>query len=314
MSNYAITTYYNELENAIHYGGTTKETAIRFAFQKLLEKYADTKDLKLIPEISTKNKQGKLITPDGTLKDSIRNDWGYWESKDEHDDINQEIKNKFAIGYPSDNILFEDSQTAVLFQHDEEVKRADMKDPEELDAILTKFLQYERPEVHDFREAIEKFKEDIPKVTVAIREIIESQQKTNIELQKAQESFLEMAKASINPDVSADDVKEMMIQHILSADIFNTIFDEAHFHDENNIARELNKVIDTFFTGAIRRQTLGQIKHYYDTINARAASIADHHEKQKFLKVVYENFIKAIIPKPQTGWALYIRPMRLWSL
>jgi predicted helicase len=297
MSHYAITTYYNDLENAIHYGGSTKETAIRFGFQKLLEKYAETKDLKLIPEISTKNKQGKIITPDGTLKDQIRNDWGYWESKDEHDDINQEIKNKFAKGYPSDNILFEDSQTAVLFQHGEEVMRVDMKDADALHDILTKFLQYERPEVQDFREAIEKFKEDIPKVTVAIREIIEAQQKTNVELQKAQESFLEMAKASINPDITAGDVKEMMIQHILSADIFNTIFDEPHFHQENNIARELNKVIDTFFTGAIRRQTLGQIKHYYDTINARAASIADHHEKQKFLKVVYENFYKGYNPK-----------------
>jgi hypothetical protein len=31
----------------------------------------------LIAEISTKNKQGKIITPDGTLKDNIRNDWGY---------------------------------------------------------------------------------------------------------------------------------------------------------------------------------------------------------------------------------------------
>ncbi len=297
MSHYAITTYYNDLENAIHYGGSTKETAIRFGFQKLLEKYAEAKDLKLIPEISTKNKQGKIITPDGTLKDQIRNDWGYWESKDEHDDINQEIKNKFAKGYPSDNILFEDSQTAVLFQHGEEEMRVDMKDPDLLHDILTKFLQYERPEVQDFREAIEKFKEDIPKVTVAIREIIEAQQKTNVELQKAQDSFLEMAKASINPDITAGDVKEMMIQHILSADIFNTIFDEPHFHQENNIARELNKVIDTFFTGAIRRQTLGQIKHYYDTINARAASIADHHEKQKFLKVVYENFYKGYNPK-----------------
>ncbi|MCW3105570.1 MAG: methylase [Segetibacter sp.] len=69
------------------------------------------------------------------------------------------------------------------------------------------------------------------------------------------------------------------------------------FHQENNIARELNKVIDTFFNGQVRRQTLGQIKHYYDTINARAASIADHHEKQKFLKVVYENFYKGYNPK-----------------
>lgn len=297
MSVYAIQQYHKELEKIIHYGGSKKETAIRNAFYYLLNEYAHSKDLMLIAEISTKNKQGRIITPDGTIKDSIRNDWGYWESKDESDDINEEIRKKFEKGYPSDNILFEDSQTAVLYQHGEEVMRKDMRIEADLHVVLTKFLSYERPEVHDFREAIEHFKEDIPKVTLAIRDIIEKEQKTNTELQRAQTGFLEMAKASINPEISADDVKEMMIQHILSADIFNTIFDEPHFHQENNIVRELNRVIEIFFTGAVRRQTLGSIKHYYDTINARAASIADHHEKQKFLKVVYENFYKGYNPK-----------------
>ena len=297
MSIYAIQQYHKELEKIIHYGGSKKETAIRNAFYYLLNEYAHGKELMLIAEISTKNKQGKLITPDGTLKDNIRNDWGYWESKDESDDIDEEIKKKFDKGYPSDNILFEDSQTAVLYQHGEEVMRRNMQDEKQLNQILTLFLSYERPEVHDFREAIEHFKQDIPKVTVAIRDIIEAQQKTNTQLQKAQQSFWEMAKVSINPEISEDDIKEMMIQHILSADIFNTIFDEPHFHQENNIARELNTVIETFFTGNVRRQTLGSIKHYYDTINARAASIADHHEKQKFLKVVYEAFYKGYNPK-----------------
>jgi predicted helicase len=42
---------------------------------------------------------------------------------------------------------------------------------------------------------------------------------------------------------------------------------------------------------------LHSIKHYYDTINAAAATIADHHEKQKFLKIVYETFYKSYNPK-----------------
>ena len=110
MSVYAIQQYHKELEKIIHYGGIEEGNAIRNAFYNLLNDYASSKDLMLIAEISTKNKQGKLITPDGTIKDSIRNDWGYWESKDEADDINEEIRKKFGKGYPSDNILFEDSQ------------------------------------------------------------------------------------------------------------------------------------------------------------------------------------------------------------
>lgn len=296
MSIFAIKTFLKELEDIKHYGGTTKETAVRFAFQKLLDEYAKAKELRLIAEVSIKLKNGKTVTPDGTLKDVLRLDHGYWESKDEADDINEEISKKFAKGYPNDNILFEDSNTAVLFQHGEEVMRTALEEEEVLDKLLNKFVSYERQEVTDFRKAIEQFKEDIPKVTEALREII-TKQDSNTEYKKARAAFHELCKQSINPDITADDIKEMMIQHLITADIFNTIFDEPHFHQENNIARELNKVIETFFTGATRRQTLGSIKHYYDTINAAAAGIADHHEKQKFLKVVYENFYKAYNPK-----------------
>lgn len=299
MSIYAIKTYLKELEDLKHYGGTSKETAIRFAFHKLLDSYAAGKDLRLVAEISLKTKSGKTVTPDGTLKDQLRLDWGYWESKDERDDIDEEIKLKFSKGYPNDNILFEDSVTAVLIQHGDEVMRVLMEDETAIDKLLQKFINYQRKEIIDFREAIHKFKEDIPKVTGAIREIIDTQfiEKTNTAFNVALAAFDALCKQSINPDITEDDIKEMMVQHIITADIFNTIFDEPHFHQENNIARELNKVIETFFTGATRRQTLGGIKHYYDTINAAAAGIADHHEKQKFLKVVYENFYKAYNPK-----------------
>lgn len=297
MSTYAIKTFHLELERIKHYGGTNKETAIRFAFQKLLDEYAKGKDLMLIPEVSLKTKSGKTVTPDGTLKDVLRLDHGYWESKDEADDIDEEIKKKFAKSYPSDNILFEDSTTAVLFQHGEEVMRTTMTDEETLDKLLTKFVGFERQEITDFRKAIDKFREDIPKVTETLKDKIEEQEKSNKGYIKAVAAFHDLCKQSINPEITKDDIKEMMVQHILSADIFNTIFDEPHFHQENNIARELNKVIETFFTGAARRETLARIKHYYDTINAAAAGIADHHEKQMFLKVVYENFYKAYNPK-----------------
>ncbi|HYX72432.1 MAG TPA: type ISP restriction/modification enzyme, partial [Nitrososphaera sp.] len=71
----------------------------------------------------------------------------------------------------------------------------------------------------------------------------------------------------------------------------------ADFHDHNNIARELESVINTFMTRAVRQNYLGDIKHYYDTIRDAAAGIADHNEKQKFLKTIYENFYKVYNPK-----------------
>lgn len=65
----------------------------------------------------------------------LRLDHGYWESKDGKDNINEEIRKKRNKGYPFENILFEDSITAVLFQNNNEVLRIPMSDGEELDKL-----------------------------------------------------------------------------------------------------------------------------------------------------------------------------------
>ncbi|HEY0057025.1 MAG TPA: type ISP restriction/modification enzyme [Pedobacter sp.] len=298
MSLYSIRQYISEIEKIIHFGGTKKETAIRNAFYNLLNEYAKGKGLMVVPEVTIKAKNSdKKVTPDGTLKDSLRQDWGYWESKDDNDNIDEEIRKKFLAGYPKENILFENSQTAVLFQNDIEIKRVLIRDEEGLHDLITTFISYERPEIRNFRQAIELFKLDIPKVTTTLRLIIEKAEKSNREYKKSSKKFLKLCHDSINPNVTTDDIREMIIQHILTEDVFNTIFDENQFHRENNIALELERVIHTFFVGSIRKTALSGIQHYYQAINAAAAGIADHHEKQKFLKVIYETFYKSYNPK-----------------
>ena len=102
--------YHTEVERLIHFGGSANETSIRSAFYNLLNDYARQRGLMMVAELTIKAQGGKTVTPDGTLKDSLRQDWGYWESKDEEDDLDEEIEKKFSKGYPKDNILFEDSR------------------------------------------------------------------------------------------------------------------------------------------------------------------------------------------------------------
>jgi predicted helicase len=297
MSALFVANYIREIEAMARYGGSSDESSIRKAFSNLLDAYCKPHDLRLIDELEYVTRGGAKVYPDGTLKDALRLTHGYWEAKDEFDDLDQEIARKRAKGYPTDNILFEDSRTAVLIQNDAEVMRTDMRDLAALDRLISAFVGFERPEVADFRRAVDKFKEDLPQVLAALREMFDAQQKSNQPFTEALAVFLKLCRDSINADISADDVREMLIQHILTEDIFLKVFDDAQFHRENNIARELTRVEQTFFTGTTRKNTLRGLESYYGAIRQAAAGIANHHEKQGFLKAIYENFYKVYNPK-----------------
>ncbi len=184
----------------------------------------------------------------------------------------------------------------MLFQSGHEFGRAALNNTPALHSLLTRFVGYEPPEVQTFRNAIERFKADLPDLLTTLRPLIEQQAETNSAFAQKRDEFLELCQQSINPDLTLADVREMLIQHILTEDIFTSVFNESQFHQENNIARELQSVTSTFFIGMVRRNILGRIAPYVSVIRAAASNIVDHHEKQRFLKVVYENFYKAYNP------------------
>lgn len=297
MSIQLIQQYHTKVEKIIRYGGSRNETALDKAFQDLIEAYAESKNLLLVRGVEVRIRGGKRIIPDGILKDALRQDWGYWESKDEKDDLEAEIAAKFAKGYPSTNILFEDTHTAVLYQSGGEVMRADFADAKALDTLLIKFVSYEPKHVSEFHSAIEQFNTDVPALVAELRAIIEEQYKANKGFREALADFLSLCQKAINPRVEMADVREMIIQHILTEDIFMTVFDDPQFHRENAVARKLQEVLSTFYHGATQRKIHNRIAPYYETINARAAQIYNYWEKQKFLKALYENFYRVYNPK-----------------
>ena len=297
MSTHLIQQYYARVEQIIRYSGVRNEQSLRKPFQDLLEQYARTKNLMLVAEVDMRSKRGTHIRPDGVLKDALRQDWGYWESKDEKDDLESEIKAKFAKGYPDFNILFEDTHTAILYQGGDRVMTASFDNAEELDRLLSLFVSYEPAEVREFHKAIQLFSEEVSGLSDVLRSVIDEQIAKNPAFDTALNEFLELCKKSINPKIEMADIREMVIQHVLTEDIFMRVFDEVEFHRDNVIAHKLSEVVGTFYFGDTKRNILAKIKPYYETINARAASIEDHHEKQKFLKALYESFYKAYNPK-----------------
>ena len=290
-----IERYYEDLQRLQDYGGSDNEQSIRRAFENCLDSYCRShrEKLALVAELDA----GPGIRPDGTVKDSLRMARGYWEAKDVEDDLDVEIQKKFNRGYPRDNIIFEDSKTAVLVQNRNEAMRVDMSRPGELHRLIQTFLAHELPGIEEFRKAQKQFKDDLPSVLANLREAVEAAQDNNAVYQEAAAAFLNHCQKTIDPDIASADVIEMLLQHILTKDIFLRVFAEDQFHRENNIARQLEGLEQTFFTGDVRREAIERLRAYYGAIGRAADDIADYSEKQQFLKGVYEDFYKAYNPK-----------------
>jgi predicted helicase len=295
MSLQLIHDYYNQVDRLKHFSGVDNEAVISQKFGDLVNAYCQKKNLELVPQLTIKINQ-KNIRPDGVVKTSLRLDFGYWESK-ANVDLDNEIKKKIKAGYPLNNTLFEDSKKIILYQEGRELSRCSISDATELDNLLNKFISVEPAPVRDFNAAVVRFKKDIPAIVSNLKEMIRQQETDNLQFQKAQRKFLRVCKESINAALTIADINEMLIQHILTEEIFISIFSDAQFHRENNIARELYKVEETFFTGTTKHTTLNSIRHYYDIIKARANEMVNYQEKQYFLKVIYESFYKSYNPK-----------------
>ena len=292
MSQILIQQYLNQLQNLRKVSGTHRESVVREAFKDLLKGWARAHDLTFVPEyeIETRTKDRRYV--DGALLYELRMPFGYWEAKDEKDDLDAEIEFKFRRGYPQDNIIFEDSTEAVLIQNRQEVMRCGVDDVTALEKLLNLFFGYERVEIAEFRQAVAQFKTDLPAVLESLRAMIARAYAENAAFRKASHKFLAHAQEAINPSLTDADVREMLIQHVLTEEIFSKVFGEDDFHHNNNVAKELYALEETFFTGDLKKRTLRGLGSYYAAIRAAAAQIGSHHEKQAFLKVIYENFYK----------------------
>jgi predicted helicase len=287
----AIHTYYVDLQDYARQGAT-HEGALETAFQHLLAEVARLHHWDLIPKLKLQI-AGKTIIPDGTLRDRNWMPRGYWEAKDTADNLDTEIKKKIARGYPLTNTIFEDTRQGFLYQNGEMAMRADLTQPQHLVDLLNTFFSYTTPAYTDFRTATEEFQRRVPDLARGLVQKIQAAHDTNTRFQAAFEHFFALCRTSLNQSLRAAAVDEMLVQHLLTERILNTVFDNQDFTRRNAIAREVEKVIDALVSKAFNRhEFLQSLDRFYVAVESAAQTIPDFTEKQYFLNTVYEQFFQ----------------------
>ncbi len=292
-----IKTYYAELEKYAQHGAENEGT-VRAAFQNLLQHYCHQSDLTLLCEKTHYTPEKRHIIPDGEVVDTYGLPHGYWEAKDTQDDLHIEASKKFAVGYPSKNIVIQSPTHALLYQHGELQLDLDITEPKNLIRVLQGFFAYQEENISAWHTTVSEFKDTVPELGEELATLIETERQNNPHFQEAFTSFHQQCQASINPNLSIAAVEEMLIQHLLTERIFATVFRNRDFTRRNIIAREIEKVIDVLTEHALNRdQFLRILDPFYVAIEQTAATITDFSEKQSFLNTVYEQFFQGFSVK-----------------
>src|ERR1035437_3277251 len=269
----AVTDYYDSLVQ-FEKRGIKHETAVRSAFHDLLDDCARQFNWKLVPEYAIKRKGRADAKADGALLGDFNLVRGLWEAKDSGDDLEKEIKSKFASGYPKKNILFWQPDRAVLFQNGDRIYEADLSARENLVQVLKLFYEFIDTPIVEWEKAAEEFKDKVPQIGRSLKALIETEREKNKKFIAAFDDFYSLCRGSLNPNISVEAIEEMIIQHILTERIMRKVFSAADFMQRNIIAQEIEKVITALNSQLFSRDDFSKsLQHFYGALENAAEQI-----------------------------------------
>src|SRR5260370_18373514 len=190
----------------------------------MLEEMARRINLTLVHEMTVRGR----IRPDGVLCNAFYIQRGYWEAKGPKGNLEDEIRQKIKDGYHLEDALFENTRQAVLYQAGQRYD-FDLRVQDDVTALLKRFLTYQKPDIANFEQAVVEFQGQIPNIAKRLLELINEEQQRNARFVAAFTTFTDLCRTTLNPKIGAHEIKEMLVQHLLTDRRFRPVFDNQDF-------------------------------------------------------------------------------------
>lgn len=114
--------------------------------------------------------------------------------------------------------------------------------------------------------------------------------------QKAFDNFLKGLNKNINPSTTRDDAIEMLSQHIITKPVFDALFENYSFVQNNPMSQAMQKMLDLLEGQALEKDA-AVLDKFYESVRMRAAGIDNAEGKQRIIIELYDKFFKTAFPK-----------------
>jgi len=105
------------------------------------------------------------------------------------------------------------------------------------------------------------------------------------------DEFLKGVQDTINPAVDEAAAVEMLAQHQITRPVFQALFPDRSFVDENPVSRSMEAVIEHLDRHRVDSET-AELEAFYESIHERAALAKSEKSRQDLIKGLYESFFR----------------------
>lgn len=124
------------------------------------------------------------------------------------------------------------------------------------------------------------------------------------------EAFVEGLRNNLNNGITPDDAISMLSQHLITAPVFNALFDNYNFTQHNPVAQVMQRMVTALEKYNLNDEAEG-LEKFYESVRVRASEVATASGKQQVIKDLYERFFRKAFKKQAKSLGIVYTPVEI---
>lgn len=133
----------------------------------------------------------------------------------------------------------------------------------------------------------------------------------NAKHRKAFEQLIHGLRHNINPGLSEQDVIEMLSQHIITHPVFEALFENYEFAQNNPVSKSMQRMLDLLDDEAKTEEEHEKLQKFYDYVRTTVGKIDDAAGRQRIIVELYDKFFKTASPKTVERLGIVYTPVEV---
>lgn len=129
-------------------------------------------------------------------------------------------------------------------------------------------------------------------------------------LQREFDRFVDGLRNNLNDGISRDDAISMLSQHLITAPVFNALFEGHDFIEHNPVAQVMERMVQALSDANLESET-ASLDKFYESVRVRASKVTSASGKQQVIKDLYERFFRKAFKKQAEALGIVYTPVEI---